>query len=350
MKQKIFYKTMVAATLAVTLILGFMACDDEKENEIEIPQEIPPLAITLHVEEAATLPNLIDENVKYEITDLTLTGNLNGTDIRFIREMAGCDSQGGATNGRLAVLNLTEANIVSGGASYYFSSRTSDNTIGHSAFYGCTSLTSITIPNSVTSIGGDAFNSCTGLTSITIPNSVTSIGDFAFGSCTSLTSITIPNSVTSIGYGTFSGCTSLTSITIPNSVTSIGEWAFNSCTGLTSITIPNSVTSIEWRTFSGCTGLTSIIIPNSVTSIGNYAFYECRSLTSITIGNSVTSIGQYAFNGCTGLKEIHSKNPNPPSLGSDCFYNVDKTTCKLYVPKGSYTAYINWGFDYIIEE
>ena len=167
-----------------------------------------------------------------------------------------------------------------------------------------TSVTSITIPNSVTSIGEYAFYGCTGLTSITIPNSVTSIGEYAFYGCTGLTSINIPNSVTSIVGYAFSGCTGLTSITIPNSVTSIGSSAFYGCTGLTSITIPNSVTSIGNGAFYGCTGLTSITIPNSVTSIGNGAFSGCTGLTSITIPNSVTSIGLNAFSGCTGLTSI----------------------------------------------
>ena len=180
--------------------------------------------------------------------------------------------------------------------------------IGGSAFYGCTGLTSITIPNSVTSIGDDAFSFCTGLTSITIPNSVTSIGVSAFSSCHGLTSITIPNSVTSIGDNAFLGCDGLTSITIPNSVTSIGRDAFWDCTGLTSITIPNSVTSIGVSAFKGCTGLTSITIPSSVTSIGEWAFHDCTGLKSITIPNSVTSISGYAFYGCTGLTSITIPN------------------------------------------
>ena len=145
---------------------------------------------------------------------------------------------------------------------------------------------------------------------ITIPSEidgkpVTSIGGSAFWGCTGLTSITIPNSVTSIGNEAFRDCTGLTSITIPNSVTSIGERVFEHCTGLTSITIPNSVTSIEDSAFEDCTGLTSITIPNSVTSIGSYAFKYCTGITSITIPNSVTSIGDEAFYDCTGLKDVY---------------------------------------------
>ena len=134
---------------------------------------------------------------------------------------------------------------------------------------------------SVTSIGYSAFYGCSGLTSITIPDSVTSIGDWAFWGCTGLTSITIPDSVTSIGSNAFRGCSGLTSITIPDSVTSIGWEAFYGCTDLTSITIPDSVTSIGREAFSGCSGLTSITIPNSVKSIGGWAFRRCISLTTI---------------------------------------------------------------------
>ena len=166
--------------------------------------------------------------------------------------------------------------------------------IGDCAFDGL-GITSITIPDSVTSIGNDAFGDCENLTDITIPDSVTSIGDYTFYGCKSLTSITIPCSVTSIGDYTFYGCKSLTSITIPCSVTSIGNDAFGFCENLTNITIPDSVTSIGDYTFYGCTSLTSITIPDSVISIGWCAFYDCASLTSITIPNSITSIGLEAF-------------------------------------------------------
>ena len=202
-------------------------------------------------------------------------------------------------------------------------------TIGVYAFYSCSGLTSITIPNSVTSIEEDAFEGCSNLTSIAIPNSVTSIGYRAFGGCTRLTSITIPDSVTSIENQAFIDCTGLTSITIPNSVTSIGGLVFRGCTNLTSITIPNSVTSIGDSAFADCVGLTSITIPDSVTSIETDAFCRCSGLTSITIPNSVTSIGYRAFGGCSGLTSITIPD-SVTSTGNSVFKDCTELTSITY--------------------
>ena len=132
--------------------------------------------------------------------------------------------------------------------------------IGQQAFEFSTFLTSVTIPNSVTSIGANAFTGC-GLTYVSIGNSVTSIGGYAFADCPNLTYVSIGNSVTSIGGGAFYGCIGLPSVTIPNSVTSIGNNAFEGCFALTSITIPNSVTSIGTDAFTACTRLGVVTLP-----------------------------------------------------------------------------------------
>ena len=222
------------------------------------------------------------------------------------------------------------------------------------AFYGCSMLTSVAIPNSVTSIGDYAFFDCSGLTSVTISNSVTSIGYAAFSSCSGLRgTLTIPNSVTSIGQYAFGFCTGLTSVTIGNGVTSIGDNAFNSCSGLRgTLTIPNSVTSIGDGAFRNCSGLSgTLTIPNSVTSIGGSAFFNCSGLTYVTIGNSVTSIGSQAFLGCCNLTVIYANPATPPTVGGNNF-NYNYGGCEYYyyatvwVPCGSAAAYLaadEWG-------
>ena len=237
--------------------------------------------------------------------------------------------------------------------------------IGVYAFKNCTSLTSVTIPSSVTDIWHFAFANCTSLTSITILNSATNIessaftncpiekaniptnaisciqnsslkevtinggkniGDRAFYDCSSLTGVTIPNGVTSIGDYAFYGCTSLTSVTIPDSVTSIGEYAFSHCTSLTSVTIPNSITNIEYMAFYDCSSLTSINIPDSVTSIGSYAFSYCDSLTSITIPDSVTSIGSYAFSFSDNKLTLFCEAYSKPND----WYDSSMSGCSVY--------------------
>ena len=243
--------------------------------------------------------------------------------------------------------------------------------IGYQAFYGCSSLTSITIGDSVTGdgvteIGKSAFYGCSNLKSIIIPDNVTSIGNYTFYNCTSLTNITIPNSVTSIGERAFSFCSSLTSITIPDSITTIGEDAFLSCNRLisfkgkyatddgrslimnntiityanasgTTYTIPDSVTSIGSDAFYNCESLTSVTIPDSVTEIGYEAFRSC-SLTSIEIPVSVTTIGNYAFNYCSSLTSVYCKATTPPVLGYQVFAG-NGSGRKIYVPMESVEAY-----------
>jgi hypothetical protein len=172
--------------------------------------------------------------------------------------------------------------------------------IDNSAFSGWANLTSVTIPDGVTSIGDSAFANC-GVASLQIPDTVISIGDYAFSSCTSLTNAVIPNGVTRIATGQFYGCSSLTTFTIANTVTNIGDYAFSGCTGLTNVTVPDSITSIANGVFDGCTGLTAFAFPSAVFSIGNRAFLDCSSLTKLIIPQTVTNIGNNAFEGCNQL-------------------------------------------------
>ena len=197
----------------------------------------------------------------------------------------------------------------------------------------------IIIGDGITTIGSRAFYTCSALISVTIPNSVTEIGDRAFEGCSALTSVTIPNSVTTIGEGAFSVCSALISVTIPNSVTEIGDRAFDWCERLTSISIPNSVTEIGNSAFEDCRSLTSVTIPNSVTKIGASAFSLCVSLTSVTIPNSVKNIGIFAFFNCTSITQISCEAVVPPTCELDAFASINKSKCKLIVPKNSLDAY-----------
>ena len=201
-------------------------------------------------------------------------------------------------------------------------------TIDYGVFYGCTKLVSVSIGNSVTTIGGSAFYGCTSLKNVVFPNSVTNIGESAFNECTSLASVNIPNSVMSIGSSAFYNCSGLTSLTIGNSVTTIGSSAFYKCAGLTTVVIPNSVTSIGGSAFSYCTGLTCVIIGNSVTSIGASAFKRCSKLTSIDIPESVTSIGKLAFEYCTTLETLNYNAISCASFNYDTDYQFYKAPIK----------------------
>jgi hypothetical protein len=193
---------------------------------------------------------------------------------------------------------------------------------------------SFAIPPDVTSIGASAFYNCSSLTSISISNNVTNIGNFAFFDCISLISINIPDNVTSIGASTFSRCNSLKIINIPDNVMSIGDSAFSECSSLTSINIPDNVMSIGDNAFSDCSSLNSINLPDSVTSIGDSAFSGCISLKSINIPDDVTSIGAGAFSNCKKLTKItvNSSNEHYKSVGG-ILYNKSKTSL-LCFPAG----------------
>ncbi len=187
----------------------------------------------------------------------------------------------------------------------------------YGAFSGCSNLTSIILPNDITSIGGYAFKDCARLTNINIPNSVAQIDGYAFQGCAALTNITIPNNVTNIGSYVFSN-SCITSITIPNNVISIDNYAFYKCSTLTSITISDNVIHIGDAVFSGCSSLTNISLPNSLTSIGNSVFSGCHNLTNIILGDNITSIGEYAFRNCTNLKHI-TISKSVTSIGDNAF-------------------------------
>ncbi len=255
-------------------------------------------------------------------------------------------------------------------------------TIGYFAFWGCSRLSTVTIGSSVTLIasgsGSSAFSSCTRLNSINIsdlnplyssldgvlynkeqteiisfpigksghfniPNSVNKIGDYAFQNSTSLTSVTIPDSAITIGDYSFKNCTSLTSAIIPNNVTSIGVGAFQECTNLSTVTIGSSVASIEWLAFNECTSLSTVTIPEGVVTVESNAFSDCSSLSTVTIPNSVTSIEDNVFENCTNLSTVIIGD-GVTSIGHSAFENCSSLT-SITIPDGvtsiGYSAFEN---------
>lgn len=260
---------------AVFMLLGCLSI--QAANDDLITKQI-----TIKLDKAGTLPDKISESQKNLITNLKIVGKINGTDLKFIREMAGCDVNGKETDGKLSILDLSDAKIVEGGSAYY-----SDR--------------------------DDGF----------IYTSNDKLGDYVFNDC----------------YG-------LTSLTIPSSVTKIGCYALSSCIGLTSLTLPSSVTEIGEHAFLNCRGLTNFTIPSGVTSIGTSAFFCCYGLISLTIPSSVTAIGNNAFNDCSGLTSIYAYMEKLPETGSNLFLGCDAKKCTVYVPKGTGDAYFWSSFGY----
>ena len=322
--------------------------------------------ITIQLEKAGTLPDRIGSSKKYQITNLKIIGKINGTDLNMIREMAGRNSEGDYTDGKLSVLDLYEAKIVEGGDYYYndnyYNYFTSNDVIGSYAFSGCSGLTSLTLPAGITEIGFQAFYGCRGLTSLTLPDGITSIGSYAFYGCGRLTSLNLPAGITSIGsyafYGcsgltsltlpdgiteivndAFSGCSGLTSLTLPDGITKIGNHAFYFCSGLTSLNLPAGITKISDGAFQYCSGLTSLTLPAGITEISDGTFWGCNGLTSLTLPAGITWIGDYAFYWCRELTSIYVYAKKVPEIDSNAFEEFDAKKCTLYVPMGTRDDY-----------
>lgn len=303
--------------------------------------------VTLNGVLAGSLPTIITDDNKNLITNLKINGEINGTDLKFIREMAGRSVNGDETEGKLSILDLSDTKIVSGGKRYFHdmvngaSYFTKDDEIGDNAFYQCSGLKSLTFPNGLTEIGDKAFAYCSGLRSLTLPDGLTKIGAGIFQNCSSLMSLTIPSSITEVGSNAFDGCSSLnevryiihddlaayvqrghpdmdfkcpfryylngkeiTSLEIPTGVTSIKKNAFCGCSSLTNLTLPAGITEIGDKAFSCCSGLGSLTLPDGITEINSYTFATCLNLTSLTLSANLTSISLGGFKGCFALKNL----------------------------------------------
>ena len=265
--------------------------------------------ITINLEKAGTLPDRIGSSKKYKITNLKIIGEINGTDLRMIRDMAGSSSNGNSTDGKLSVLDLSKAKIVEGGDCYHNNYYTSNDVIGSYAFDGCSGLTNLTLPAGITEIGEGAFFGCSGLTSLTLPAGITKIGSFAFLGCRGLTSLTLPAGITKIGDYAFRGCRGLTSLNLPAGITSIGDEAFQNCSGLTSIYVyAEKVPKIGSNVFGEvdakkCT----LYVPMGtyddywLSGFGDYfeniVEFEATGIDKTTTSTDVEEVARYSVNG-----------------------------------------------------
>ena len=335
MRNFTFKGLFLAAMFMVLGSLAIQAADDGLITK----------QITVKLEKAGTLRDKIGSTKRDKITNLKIIGEINGSDWSVIRYMAGRDYYDSESDGKLAILDLSETKIVSGGGRYLYDDYyrdyfyTHDNELGSRAFYNCSGLTSLSLPSGITSIGWEAFSGCSGLTSLSLPSGITSMGNEAFSGCSGLTSLSLPSGLTSIGYNAFSGCSGLTSLSLPSGLTSIGDEAFSGCSGLTSLSLPSGLTSIDFNAFSGCSGLTSLSLPSGLTSIGIGAFSGCSGLTSLSLPSGLTSIGDVAFSGCSGLTSIYVYTEKLPNTGSNVFDGCDAKKCTVYIPKGTYDDY-----------
>lgn len=268
---------------AVFMLLGCLSI--QAANDDLITKQI-----TIKLDKAGTLPDRIASSKKYKITNLKIVGEINGTDLKFIREMAGCDYDGKETDGKLSILDLSDAKIVEGGSAYY-----SDRDDGF-------------IYTSNDKLGDYVFFDCSGLTSLTLPSSVTKIGEHAFLNCRGLTNFTIPSGVTSIGTSAFFCCYGLISLTIPSSVTSIGGFAFNDCSGLTSIyaymeKLPETGSNL----FLGCDAKNcTVYVPKGTgdayfwSSFGYFdkiVEFDAAGIDKVTTSTDVDEVSRYYLNG-----------------------------------------------------
>ena len=283
------------------LLFALMLISSAKANSYEVTKP-------------GTLPTLIDAAAKDTITSLNIYGNINGTDIKFIREMAGRDSQGNATNGKLTELCLNDE-IVSGGDAYYKNNVTIDSVIGANMFRE-TNLATVTISPVIASIGDSAFYRGTSLGKLTFPwgAGIVSVGNSAFEGCNSLNRADMFDNVTTIGAKAFKGC-ALRFFILGAKLKTIGDEAFRD------------------------NKILEVLIPDGASSIGKGCFAENAGLRATLIGENLTEIGDSAFAGCTALELIYSPAATPLVLADSTFAGVETDSCELRVPVKSEEAY-----------
>ncbi len=267
----------------------------------------------VNVSEAGTLAALLTEEEVGNVEDLKLTGNLNGSDIVLLRKMCGADR---TVQGSLRYLDISEANIVSGGEKY-----------------GKNSFGDLYTQDNV--LGDEMFTECSNLVSISLPKSAKKTGLFLFSFCSNLKKVEFPE-VPELGYGTFEFCTSLEKIDLPKSITKVGVFTFGNLDNLKEVNMP-SVTEIGDSTFVYCPKLEKVSMA-SVRQIGAKAFFGINSIRVIYLPANLKSINEYAFALCQNLGKIYSLSPTAPETAEDSFNDIDEN-CTVYVPKGSAASY-----------
>ena len=353
MKKFTFKRQLLFVMLMLLGCLSIQAADDGLITN----------QVVINLDEPGTLPQKISASDKYRITNLKVKGDINGTDLGFLREMAGQSINGeDETDGKLSTLDLSDAKMVGGGEPYYnFGGYetyfTEYDKIGKNAFSSCNSLKRLTLPKDITSIEQSAFFGCTGLMSITIPSYVTSISKYAFWGCSSLTSIELPNSLTTIEESAFKYCTSLTSVTLTSNLTSIESNAFIGCSQLKEvrynvlddlatyiqtdhpeIVIDNDC-NCDFKYYQNNQEITSLKIPAGITSIGKNVFQKYKGIQSLTFSPALTSISDLQFS-CdfSNLKSVSVGWQDPIAAGT-FFGDANMSNCTLYVPKGTKNTY-----------
>lgn len=330
----------------------------------------------VNVTTAGQLHELITDDEKFTITELTISGNLNGADIMLIREMAGVDSNGFTTAGKLETLDMSKAHIVAGTSTYKGSFATKDNIVGESMFSQCSKLVTVKLSETVTEIEKDAFSDCSSMTTIALPVTLTAIGDAAFVN-SGLTEVTIPEGVTKISDYLFYYSVNLATINLPSTVISIGEEAFTGCpivninvaegnstfatvddvlstvdkaeillypsareeqtyvfpsttrrvgatafkeAQLYSVVMNEGLEEIKESGFENCSNLQAVNMPNSLTKIGAFAFNKCSNVESIIISTGLTELPENAFGHCTKLDNVTIPD-NIGKIGTATFSN-----------------------------
>ena len=323
-------------------------------------------------------PGSLSSKVSFSTTNLKVIGSLDGKDMYCLREMAGCDRLGEATKGKLATLDLSEANILTGnliylsmlgGEPYFNGHKWVDLThnvkdgICQFEFSDCNALKKIILPSSLKSIRRYAFKDCTNLQSVEfssdsidmedgvfcgctslyevkLPKKLVEIPNSTFNGCKNLKNCEIPSGVKEIGEAAFEDCAALEEITIPSTVTKIGAWAFKNCKEIQNIELPSGLLEIAEATFEGCKFLYKIVLPSQLVKIGNRAFYQSLCLQHVEFPNTLQEIGEYAF-----YNIFLSKVDFPPNLvkiGS-CAFQYDYFQ-ELKLPKSlTYIGYSAFG-------